>query len=425
TVPMSRLIQGDVGSGKTAVAAGAMFIAAANGAQSALLAPTQILAEQHYRGLSSLLGNPSTGSGQRLTRPDGTPLRVALLTGRVTGGEREAVLAGLADGSVDVAVGTTALIQEGVAFHNLAFVVVDEQHRFGVEQRGALRDKSPDDDRQSLVSHMLVMSATPIPRSLALTVYGDLDVSVIDELPPGRTPIVTKRFTPGERERLYAFLQRRVSEGRQAYIIYPLVEESEKLDVGAAVDEHARLQAEVFPDLRLGLLHGRLNGGDKDAVMRAFGEGELDVLVSTSVVEVGIDVPNATLMLIEDAERFGLAQLHQFRGRVGRGSHESHCALISRADNPAAVERLDALVATTDGFAIAEKDLELRGPGDFLGTRQSGLPDLKMAMLSDTATLALAQQAAQELFAADPELNGYPQLQERVTRFWRGHGDVS
>jgi ATP-dependent DNA helicase RecG len=417
TVPMSRLIQGDVGSGKTAVAAGAMFIAAANGAQSALLAPTQILAEQHYRGLSSLLGN--------LTRPDGTPLRVTLLTGRVTGSEREEVLAGLADGSVDVAVGTTALIQEGVAFHNLAFVVVDEQHRFGVEQRGALRDKSPDDDRQSLVSHMLVMSATPIPRSLALTVYGDLDVSVIDELPPGRTPIVTKRFTPGERERLYAFLRRRVQEGRQAYIIYPLVEESDKLDVGAAVDEHARLQAEIFPDLRLGLLHGRLNGGDKDAVMRAFGEGELDVLVSTSVVEVGIDVPNATVMLIEDAERFGLAQLHQFRGRVGRGSHESHCALVSRADNPSAIERLDALVATTDGFAIAEKDLELRGPGDFLGTRQSGLPDLKMAMLSDTATLALAQQAAQELFAADPELTGYPQLQERVARFWRGHGDVS
>ena len=422
TVPMSRLIQGDVGSGKTAVAAGAMFIAAANGAQSALLAPTQILAEQHYRGLSDLLSN--------LTRPDGTPLRVALLTGRVTGGEREEVLAGLADGTVDVAVGTTALIQEGVAFHNLAFVVVDEQHRFGVEQRGALRDKSPDDgsaegEATSLVSHMLVMSATPIPRSLALTVYGDLDVSVIDELPPGRTPIVTKRFTPGERERLYSFLQRRVQEGRQAYIIYPLVEESDKLDVGAAVDEHARLQAQVFPDLRLGLLHGRLNGGDKDAVMRAFGDGELDVLVSTSVVEVGIDVPNATVMLIEDAERFGLAQLHQFRGRVGRGSHESHCALISRADNPSAIERLDALVATTDGFAIAEKDLELRGPGDFLGTRQSGLPDLKMAMLSDTATLALAQQAAQELFAADPELTGYPQLQERVARFWRGHGDVS
>jgi len=420
TVPMSRLVQGDVGSGKTAVAAGAMFIAAANGAQSALLAPTQILAEQHHRGLRALLGN--------LTRPDGAPLRVALLTGRVTGSEREAVLTGLADGSIDVAVGTTALIQEGVTFRNLAFVVVDEQHRFGVEQRGALRDKSPDaasDATTNLVSHMLVMSATPIPRSLALTVYGDLDVSVIDELPPGRTPIVTKRFSPGERERLYAFLRRRVQEGRQAYIIYPLVEESDKLDVGAAVDEHARLGKEVFPDLRLGLLHGRLSGSEKDDVMRAFGAGELDVLVSTSVVEVGIDVPNATVMLIEDAERFGLAQLHQFRGRVGRGSHESHCALISRADNPASIERLDALVATTDGFAIAEKDLELRGPGDFLGTRQSGLPDLKMAMLSDTATLALAQQAAQSLFAADPMLSKYPQLQERVTRFWRGHGDVS
>ncbi|RME62333.1 MAG: ATP-dependent DNA helicase RecG [Caldilineae bacterium] len=412
STPMSRLVQGDVGSGKTVVAAGAMYIAAANRAQSALLAPTQILAEQHHRGLSKLLGG--------LTRPDGTPLQVALLTGRVTGREREQVLAGLADGSIDVVVGTTALIQEGVAFHNLGFVVVDEQHRFGVEQRGALRNQ------EGLPTpHMLVMSATPIPRSLALTLYGDLDVSVIDELPPGRTPIVTKWFQPQERERLYAFLRRRVQEGRQGYIIYPLVEESETLNAGAAVDNYERLQKEIFPDLRLGLLHGRMSGAEKDEVMRAFAAGEIDILVSTSVVEVGIDVPNATVMLIEDAERFGLAQLHQFRGRVGRGEHKSYCALISRADNAAAQERLNAVVETTDGFKLAEKDLELRGPGDFLGTRQSGLPDLKMAVLSDTATLSLAQQAAQELFAEDPGLTNHPLLAERVARFWRGHGDIS
>ncbi|MBI1295181.1 ATP-dependent DNA helicase RecG [bacterium] len=416
TVPMSRLVQGDVGSGKTVVAAAAMLVAVANGAQSALLAPTQILAEQHHRGLSKILGV--------LTHADGRPLRVELLTGRVTGAAREAILAGLAGGEIDVIVGTTALIQEGVNFHNLAFVVVDEQHRFGVEQRAILRNKGADGE-STPVPHMLVMSATPIPRSLALTVYGDLDVSIIDEMPPGRQPITTKRFLPQERERLYAFLKRQIAEGRQGYIIYPLVEESDKLDVGAAVDEHARLSRDIFTEERLGLLHGRLSGSEKDAVMRAFSNHELDVLVSTSVVEVGVDVPNATVMLIEDAERFGLAQLHQFRGRVGRGEHQSYCALISRAANETAVERLNALVETTDGFKLAEKDLQLRGPGDFLGTRQSGLPDLQMAQLGDTATLALAQQAAQSLFAEDPELTNHPLLRARVDRFWRGHGDVN
>lgn len=415
TAPMSRLVQGDVGSGKTAVAAGAMLIAATNGAQSALLAPTQILAEQHFRGLSKLLG--------ALTRPDGTPLRVELLTGRVTGGDREAVFTGLADGSIDVVVGTTALIQEGVDFHNLAFVVVDEQHRFGVEQRSILRNKG--EGEETPVPHMLVMSATPIPRSLALSIYGDLDISVIDELPPGRQPITTKRFKPEERERLYAFLGRQVASGRQAYVIYPLVEESDKLDVGAAVAEHERLSKEIFPNLRVGLLHGRLAGSQKDEIMRAFANHDLDILVSTSVVEVGVDVPNATVMLIEDAERFGLAQLHQFRGRVGRGEHQSYCALISRAASESAVERLDALVETNDGFALAEKDLQLRGPGDFLGTRQSGLPDLRMAQLSDTATLALAQGAAQTLFAEDPDLATYSQLRAKVEQFWRGHGDIN
>ena len=412
-VPMSRLIQGDVGSGKTVVAAAAMLVAAANGYQSALLAPTQILAEQHFRGLRNLLEGVELADGARPT--------VTLLTGRITGQEREAALTGLADGSVQIVVGTTALIQENVAFANLGFVVVDEQHRFGVGQRAAARDKG----RETAVPHLLVMSATPIPRSLALTVYGDLDVSVIDEMPPGRTPIKTKRFPPTDRERLYGFVRRQVHQGRQAYIIYPLVEESEVLDVGAAVDAHARLSEEIFPDLRVGLLHGRLKGAEKDEVMRSFAGGDLDILVSTSVVEVGVDVPNATLMLIEDAERFGLAQLHQFRGRVGRGEHESYCALFSRVKGGAQHERLNALAETTDGFILAEKDLELRGPGDFLGTRQSGLPDLKMANLSDTATLHLAQEAAQDLLRQDPDLDNYPLVQEKVEQFWRGHGDVS
>ena len=411
TTPMTRLVQGDVGSGKTAVAAAAMWAAVGHGAQSALLAPTQILAEQHHRGISRLL--------EQLSRPDGVPVKVALLTGRITGQARDEVLAGLADGSIDVVVGTTALIQEGVEFANLGLIVVDEQHRFGVEQRGALRTRS------SQQPHLLVMSATPIPRSLALTVFGDLDVSRIDELPPGRTPVKTKRFTPGERERLYGFIRREVAAGRQAYVIYPLVDESDKLDIGAAVDEHKRLQSEIFPDLSLGLLHGRLTGGEKDQVMRDFAEGHHQVLVSTTVIEVGIDVPNATLILIEDADRFGLAQLHQLRGRVGRGHHASYCALVSRAEAPDVRARLDILTETNDGFVLAEKDLELRGPGDFFGTRQSGLPDLRVAHLSDTATIILAREAAQKLFAEDPALERYPLLRGQVERFWRGHGDVN
>ncbi|MEZ4712369.1 MAG: ATP-dependent DNA helicase RecG [Caldilineaceae bacterium] len=411
TAPMTRLVQGDVGSGKTAVAAAAMYGAVHNGAQSVLLAPTQILAEQHHRGISNLLG--------QLTRPDGAPLRVALLTGRVTGSERADVLSGLREGTIDVAVGTTALIQESVLFQNLALVVVDEQHRFGVEQRGALRNQ------QGLRPHLLVMSATPIPRSLALTIYGDLDLSIIDEMPPGRTPIKTKWFMPTERERLYSFLRREVAAGRQGFIVYPLVEESEKLDAGAAVEEYERLRTEIFPNERLALLHGRMSGNEKDEVMSAFGAGDYDVLVSTSVIEVGIDVPNASLMIIEDAERFGLAQLHQFRGRVGRGLHPGYCALVSKANGADAQERLIALEESTDGFVLAEKDLELRGPGDFFGTRQSGLPELRAATLGDLETLALAREAAQELFAEDPELTQHTQLARQVERFWRGHGDVN
>ena len=411
TVPMTRLVQGDVGSGKTAVAAGAMWVASANGIQSALLAPTQILAEQHHRGIARVL--------EGLPRPDGQPLQVALLTGRVIGTERERILEELRSGAIDIVVGTTALIQEQVEFNNLGFVVVDEQHRFGVEQRGALRTKS------AKQPHLLVMSATPIPRSLAMTIYGDLDVSVIDEMPPGRMEVKTKLFRPRERERLYSFLRREVKEGRQAFIVYPLVEESDKLDVGAAVEEHKRLSEEVFPDLRLALLHGRMSGSEKDEIMRAFAANDYQILVSTSVIEVGIDVPNASVIVIEDAERFGLAQLHQFRGRVGRGQHQSYCALVSKADTPEAGERLQALADTNNGFALAEKDLELRGPGEFLGTKQSGLPELRIAHLSDVATLALAREAAQKLFEGDPDLREHSPLQKQVWRFWRGHGDVS
>ncbi len=414
TVPMTRLVQGDVGSGKTAVAAAAMWTAALSGRQSAMLAPTQILAEQHHRGVGRLLG--------QLQKPDGSPLNVQLLTGRVSGSARETVLAGLADGSVDVVVGTTALIQETVEFADLGLAVVDEQHRFGVQQRGILRNKA------SGQPHLLVMSATPIPRSLALTVYGDLDLSAIDELPPGRTPITTKLFAQSDRSKLYRFIEREVDAGRQAYIVYPLVEESETLDVGSAVAEHKRLQEEVFPQLRVALLHGRMTGSEKDAVMSAFAAGEYHVLVSTTVIEVGIDVPNATVMVIEDADRFGLAQLHQLRGRVGRGQHPGYCALITKTDTPATRERLLLLTDQENGrngFWIAEKDLELRGPGEFLGTRQSGLPGLRVAQLTDIATLQQAREAAQQLFEQDPQLSAFPQLARQVERFWRGEGDVN
>ncbi|GAB4565174.1 MAG: ATP-dependent DNA helicase RecG [Anaerolineae bacterium] len=412
TTPMSRLLQGDVGSGKTAVAAAAMWIAACNGAQAALMAPTEILAEQHYRGISKLF--------EPLTLPDGRPVRVALLTGSMSERDKIATREAIAAGEVDIVIGTHALIQADVQFARLGLVIVDEQHRFGVAQRATLREKgySP---------HMLVMSATPIPRTLALTLYGDLDISVLDELPPGRQPIKTRWLRPVERERAYAFLRRQVQQGRQAFIIYPLVEETENGEGKAAVEEHQRLQQEVFPDLRLGLLHGKMKGEEKDAVMQAFSRGEIDILVATSVVEVGIDVPNATVILIEGAERFGLAQLHQFRGRVGRGEHPSYCILISDADSEQSVERLQAMERTQDGFILAQKDLELRGPGDFFGTRQSGIPMLHMAQLSDVRTLEAAREEAQRLFEKDPDLAlpEHQALRSQVDAFWRGQGDLS
>lgn len=428
-VPMNRLLQGDVGAGKTVVAASAMVIAVADGTQAALMAPTEILAEQHYQGLSALL-NP-------------LGITVRLLVGRMSAKDKEAVYAELADGTTHIAIGTHALIQEAVQFKNLALAVVDEQHRFGVDQRQALRDKgavvegssnghqetvTPETvTPETITPHVLVMSATPIPRTLALSIYGDLDVSVLDEMPPGREEITTKWIQPRARERAYAFVRGQVEQGRQAYIICPLVEDSDKIDAKSAVEEHARLQEQIFPDLKLGLLHGRLKGGEKESVMHAFKSGETNILVSTSVIEVGVDVPNSTVMLIEGANRFGLAQLHQFRGRVGRGQHQSYCLLVADNTSQEAEERLQALEKTNDGFLLAEKDLELRGPGQFFGRRQSGLPELHMASLLDLHLLERAREEAYMLFSIDPLLEKpqHQALHNRVSQFWEKAGDPS
>ncbi len=425
--PMNRLLQGDVGSGKTVVAAAAMALTVAAGAQAAMMAPTEILSEQHYQTI-----------GRLLEQMPGHSPTIRLLTGSVTGREREEIYAGLADGSVDVVVGTHALIQKGVQFRELALAVIDEQHRFGVHQRAALRQKgarpegSPEGSPrraqpEEYNPHLLVMTATPIPRSLELTLWGHLDVSVIDEMPPGRKPVRTRLILPTERERAYNFVRSQVEKGRQVFIICPLVEESEKVEAKAAVDEHKRLQKYIFPDLRLGLLHGRLKSEEKEATMARFAQGELDILVATSVVEVGIDVPNAAVMLVEGADRFGLAQLHQFRGRVGRGEHASYCLLVSDSASPEAQERLQAVEATNDGFALAQKDLELRGPGEFLGTRQSGFPDLKLASVTDLRLVEAAREAARRFFETDPELADPDNrlLARRVVQFWTGEGEVS
>ncbi|MBI4772157.1 MAG: ATP-dependent DNA helicase RecG, partial [Chloroflexi bacterium] len=414
-VPMNRLLQGDVGSGKTVVAAAAMAIAANAGAQAALMAPTSILAEQHYRNISALL-QPTIQNTQYAIR---------LLQGSTPAAEKEAIYAGLRSGEVKIVVGTHALIENPVGFANLGLVVVDEQHRFGVAQRAALRGKGAAENRGP---HLLVMTATPIPRTLALTVYGDLDLSVLDEMPPGRQPIQTHSLHANERERGYAFIRSQIQKGRQAFFIFPLVEESEKIEARAAVEEHTRLQREVFPEFKLGLLHGRLKPDEKDEVMTRFRAGEYHILVSTSVVEVGVDVPNAAVILIEGANRFGLAQLHQFRGQVGRGENASYCLLVSDAPNPHADERLLAMEQSQDGFVLAEKDLDLRGPGDFLGTRQSGFAVLRMAKLSDMKTIEKARREAQLLFERDPELRApeHQAIAENLARFWiSGAGDVS
>jgi ATP-dependent DNA helicase RecG len=402
-VPMSRLVQGDVGSGKTVIAAAALVAAAANGRQSVMMAPTEILAEQHFHTLKELLGadgsegTPATARAPFLDRP----LRIALLTGSLRAKERRQLHAALEAGEIDVACGTHALIQTGVRFNDLGVAVVDEQHRFGVMQRAALRDKGA---RSAHTPHMLVMTATPIPRSLALTLYGDLDISVLDEMPPGRQPIKTMWVGPDQRNYAEEFIREQAESGRQAFIICPLVEESESLDVKSAVAEYERLRHQVYPDLQLELLHGRMSARQKDAVMRRFRDHEADILVSTSVIEVGIDVPNATVMMIEGAERFGLAQLHQFRGRVGRGAERSYCLLLSDEPGEEAGQRLQLMEETDDGFRLAEADMQARGPGQFFGTRQSGLPGLKVAKLTDVKLIEQTRVEAERLLDADPGL---------------------
>ena len=392
--PMNRLVQGDVGSGKTMVAAAAMVCAARSGRQTALMAPTEILAEQHYKGLAPLL--------------EGLGIPCALLTGAARAKERRAVLEGLESGRLQAVIGTHALISPDVTYRDLGLVVTDEQHRFGVGQRSALSAKG---ERP----HLLVMSATPIPRTLALMIYGDLDVSVIDELPPGRQRIDTFAVTGAYRPRIYKFLAREIAAGRQAYMICSMVEEN-GADDRKAVTEYARvLQEQVFPHLRVACVHGRMKGREKEAVMAAFAGGEADVLVSTTVVEVGVDVPNATVMVIEDADRFGLSQLHQLRGRVGRGKHKSYCVLITDNRSEETLARMRVMAQTGDGFRIAEEDLRLRGPGDFFGRRQHGLPALKVADLSwDMALLKEAQQAARALLDRDPGLEDHPLIAQRT-----------
>jgi len=401
--PMHRLLQGDVGSGKTIVAALAVLTAVEAGYQAAVMAPTEILAEQHFMTLRHLL------------EPLGVP--VTLLTSALRTRERAARRAGLAAGEIGCAIGTHALVQARVEFRRLGLVVVDEQHRFGVAQRARLKAKGEHPD-------VLVMTATPIPRTLALTVYGDLDVSVIDELPPGRKPVVTAARTESRRPQIYAFLREQIAAGRQIYVVYPLIEESEAIDLRAATDMAAHLQRDVFPDLVVGLLHGRLSFDDKDAIMTRFKAGEIHVLVSTTVIEVGIDVANASVMLIEHAERFGLSQLHQLRGRVGRGPWKSYCILLTAGRlGEEAERRVQAMVETNDGFRIAEVDLQLRGPGEFFGTRQSGLPEFRVAdLLRDAALLEDARRDAQAIIAADPELHAteHRGLRDALLARWRG-----
>ncbi len=380
--PMNRLLQGDVGSGKTAVAAALMFSSVKNGFQSALMAPTEVLATQHYKTLSAFFGDE---------------IKLALLTGSVTAKNKRIIREKLEKGEIDIVVGTHAIIQNDVEFNNLGLVITDEQHRFGVAQRASLSNKGEN-------PHTLVMSATPIPRTLALMIYGDLDISILDELPKGRQPIKTFCVNSDYHERIYKFLRKNVENGKQCYIVCPLVEESDS-DLIPATEYYEFLKENHFSDLTLGLLHGQMKPKDKETVMKRFYAGEIDILVSTVVIEVGVDVPNATIMVIENAERFGLSQLHQLRGRIGRGTAESTCVLLSDAQNEEALERFKIMCETTDGFVIAKKDLELRGPGDFFGSRQHGLPDMRVAnLMGDTKILYEAQNTAREIINCTVEI---------------------
>ena len=421
--PMNRLVQGDVGSGKTVVALHAIVMACGSGYQAALMAPTEILAEQHYRNLSRLL--------------DALGLKAALLRGSDKAAVKKSQLAQLASGQIQVAIGTHALIQKGVKFQKLALAVVDEQHKFGVLQRKTLSDKAYKPD-------VLVLTATPIPRTLAMTVYGDLDVSVIGALPPGRKPVRTFLFGDAHRRRAYQILRDELHNKRQAYVVYPLVEESEKSDLQAAIQGAERLQNEEFKEFRVGLLHGRMKQSEKEAVMADFMAGKIHLLVATTVIEVGVDVPNATIVMIEHAERFGLAQLHQLRGRVGRAGHQSYCLLMAATlgrhrvppgkrptgnQEPASLvkERLEALVRTNDGFEIAEEDLRIRGPGEFFGFRQWGMPEFRVAnIVRDGDLLQLARSEAFSLLKQDPQLSApaHQRIKEMMLRKWEKKLDL-
>jgi len=390
--PMSRLLQGDVGSGKTIVAGLAIFNALKSGYQAAVMAPTEILAEQHFKTLSVLFEQHD--------------FRLCFLSGSVKASEKRIIYDNLAKGTIDLVIGTHALIQDNISFHNLGLAVIDEQHRFGVEQRSLLKSQG--------TPHLLSLSATPIPRTLAMTIYGDQDLSVIDEMPKGRLPIITRVVPENKRRDAYRWIEDRVKSGRQAFVICPLIDESDTLELKSVLTEYEYLQTNVFPELKIGLLHGRMKAQEKDEIMTKFKANQYQILVSTSVVEVGIDVPNATIMMIEGAERFGLSQLHQFRGRVGRGEHQSYCFLFMQTESDGAKQRLKAMVDHNSGFKLAEIDLELRGPGQIFGIRQSGIPDLKMASLSDSITINKAREAAQKIITRDPGLTGYPLLADKL-----------
>ena len=418
TPPMSRLLQGEVGSGKTVVALSALLSVAAAGHQAAMMVPTEVLAEQHFQSIGNLL----SGLARPVQEPHlisvylehmDRPVSIGLLTGSSRAPAKRELSKMAGDGTLDVLVGTQALIQDGISMPKLALAVADEQHRFGVMQRSALQERGRD------VPHTLIMSATPIPRTLSLTLFGDLDISTIDEMPAGRQEVATKWLEPEQRGTAYGFIRKQVEEGRQAFVVCPLVDESIAIEAKAATEQYEILSEQVFPDLSLGLLHGRMPGKEKDKIMRQFRDGELDILVTTPVVEVGIDVANATVMLIDGADRFGLAQLHQFRGRVGRGEHKSYCMLLSDSTSENARERLAALERIHDGFQLAEVDLELRGPGDFFGIRQSGLPSLRMAHISDRELLEMARNEAAKLMEEDPGLTSpeHALIAAQVARF--------
>jgi ATP-dependent DNA helicase RecG len=423
--PMHRLLQGEVGSGKTVVAVATLLRGIEGGWQGALMAPTEVLAEQHYLGVRGLLGDaglsPGLGgshlgmeslfSGEQ----DGPAVHVALLTGSTATSNynpditRAQLQADIVSGQVDLVVGTHALIQEGVGFSRLGVAVVDEQHRFGVAQRVLLKEKA-----EVAEPDVLIMTATPIPRTLSMTLYGDLDVSVIDEMPPGRTPVKTRLLSRVEEETSWRLIRDEAAQGRQAFVVCPLVEDSPKVEAASATAEHERLSA-LFPDLEVGLIHGQMRSQDKEDVMASFRADEIDVLVSTTVIEVGIDVPNATVMVVEDAHRFGLSQLHQLRGRVGRGEHPGFCLLLADPGTDEGTQRLTAMVGTNDGFRLAEEDLRIRGQGTVFGTRQSGVKDLRLAdILSDFDVLVAARRDAFALVDGDPELLGHPELREEV-----------